>query len=301
MAAPHLNLNLNNFTLFPKLPVEIRCMIWTAMCEPRAVELEHDEELETFYSKAHSAPYPLALEICQESRNAIINEYPLCFGSIFYPATTRFNFKLDTLYISEELWEDLPNLFSLFRENEINNLQHIALDEFYVTQYELENPWHPAGLRRALKALKALKEVQIVFHIRDMAPNAYLEGCGEDHALVLYQNLPEYLDCFLIDPLPNEIKDGIWDGPYRPIYGWRKCVEWRRYMELNTESGSEFESFFTIQRPSARPGHYTYAGFDESDDSEEGTITGESGSDDVPSDTEEGIPSDATLIAGRGQ
>lgn len=224
------------------------------MCKPRTVELVYDEEdPEGFCSRA---PYPPALELCQESRNAVINSYPLCFGSIFFPAIVRFNFALDTLFIDNELEENLPHLFSTFKDAEINGLRYLALDEYYIFDYRLDEDKLGEGLHRALKTLKSLKEIQLVFDVESLASMTL--GCDEGHKKILYDELPKELSHINFDPLPTMEqfeKRGItvWDGPCRPVYGWRRCGSWEDYTVPDYGSQEEYDSDADDWSPSFWP------------------------------------------------
>ncbi len=109
---------LSTFTLFPNLPFELRCLIWKTSCQSRLVEVSYDSSDGFSSNVAH----PIALEVCHESRNAVINNYPLCFGSIFHPAKIRFNFATDVLYVDNCIEDDVAHLFSTFREREVREI-----------------------------------------------------------------------------------------------------------------------------------------------------------------------------------
>ncbi|KAF8854118.1 hypothetical protein BDZ45DRAFT_806109 [Acephala macrosclerotiorum] len=225
--------SLQTFTCFPRLPLELRCLIWEAMCQPRTVELEYDEDFpEGFSSRAMN---PKVLEVCRESRKTVIDSYPLCFGSVFFPAKVRFNFAIDTLFIDNDFEENLPHLFSTFKDAEINGLKHLALEQYYVVGYNLEDGKLAEGLRRALDSLKSLKEVQVVFDIESLASST-LE-CGDEHPIELYDTLPKELNPIAsrIEDLPTMkafSKEAIlWDGPCRPVYGWRRCPMWSQMID----------------------------------------------------------------------
>ena len=84
-----------------------------------------------------------------------------------------------------------------------------------------------AGFRQALKALKSLKEIQIVFDVHEMMGAAM--NCYNWHEMVLYdREIPHEISHSGMDPGPLPAKDiiqkgGAWDGPCRAVYGWRRC------------------------------------------------------------------------------
>jgi hypothetical protein len=149
-----------SFTVFPNLPLELRCLIWEKTCEPRIVEVSYEDD---GFSSLSSVP--MALRVCKESRDTVIHSYPLCFGSIFYPPKIRFNFTLDTLYIDNKIEEDIPHFFSTLREREISSLRFLAIDGYFVgptSQYDVA---FISNMRRAVKSLTGLKELLVVLTI----------------------------------------------------------------------------------------------------------------------------------------
>jgi 2EXR family len=124
--ASHSVANLaRTFTLFPKLPTEMRTMIWKLTLEPRMVEIDFDDE-KGFYSKIN---YPVGLTVFQDSRQAVIGYYSLCFGSVWLPHKTRFNFSLDAIYLDKSFIEHVRLLFSSLMREEVKKIQYFAIDE----------------------------------------------------------------------------------------------------------------------------------------------------------------------------
>ncbi|TEY43616.1 hypothetical protein BOTCAL_0367g00040 [Botryotinia calthae] len=116
------------FTLFPKLPMEMRDTIWRLTLEPRLVEVrpkyEHRDE---FYS---TAPLPIVMTVCKDSERAVQSLYPQCFGGWLGPAKIRFNFNIDTLYLDWKIQEHLvPFLLSISLQ-EAEKIQFLALDQY---------------------------------------------------------------------------------------------------------------------------------------------------------------------------
>lgn len=127
-------------TCFPRLPLEIRTMIWKQTPGPRVVEILFGDEAyyddrdnesvraevcihneQGFHTNIRT---PVALEICQEPRKAVIASYPLCFGSVWFPRRIRINFEIDTLFINDQNLKVLPLFFSLLDQNESHNLRY---------------------------------------------------------------------------------------------------------------------------------------------------------------------------------
>jgi hypothetical protein len=213
-----------NFHCFSRLPLELRCEIWKASMEPRVVEISY-ELPDGFYSNAR---LPEALTVCRESRNTLLPFYRLCFGTIFHPAKTRFNFDLDTLYIDNAFEEDVPHLFSALRGFELKGLKYVALDSYFNGSDSHEDFQFVAHLKRAMRCLEALKELQIVFDIQVLSERTL--GCGqEDHTMEIHDTLPKELQIpeLKISPLPEDVdfdQFDMWKSKkVKPVYGWRRC------------------------------------------------------------------------------
>ncbi|KAN0122775.1 hypothetical protein V8E51_001101 [Hyaloscypha variabilis] len=240
---------LTSFTVFPNLPFELRCLIWETSCESRIIEISYDSE-DGFSS---SVDPPIALEVCQESRNHLLNNYPLCFGSIYHPAKIRFNFSIDTLYVDNSMEEDMAHVFSTFREREISSLKYLAIDNYYGNA-PIEDDFDPfEGLKRAVKCLTSLRELLVVFHVDSLSPR--IIGCGGDHNLRLYDSLPADLQhpTFELPALSalslRDFESWELEIPSRPIYGWRRCPD---SDDLMTSPRAFFEQDFDSDEDSER-------------------------------------------------
>ncbi|KAH7364109.1 hypothetical protein BKA65DRAFT_129828 [Rhexocercosporidium sp. MPI-PUGE-AT-0058] len=229
---PHIT-----FTVFPNLPFELRCMIWQATCRPRVVELEYDEE-DGFTPRS---PGPIALRVCKESRDNIIQSYPLCFGSIFHPAKTRFNFSLDTLYIGSELEENVPHFFSTFGPLEISSLQVLALEDCYnetILPYEITLT---TQLQKMVEKFTALRELLIVYDVVEMTDRTI--NCSDGHTMELHAELPQELShpSVKVDQLPkHEDPEAqsykLWMvKTCKPVYGWRRCPHGVAFSDLDLD------------------------------------------------------------------
>ncbi|KAM0151742.1 hypothetical protein ACHAPG_008080 [Botrytis cinerea] len=130
------------FTLFPKLPIEMRDTIWRLTLEPRLVEVRPKYEYrDVFYS---TAPLPIAMTVCKDSERAVQSLYPKCFGSWLGPATIRFNFKIDTLYLDWKIQEHLMSFLLSISLQEAEKIQFLALDQYLRwgrRQIDLDYTW----------------------------------------------------------------------------------------------------------------------------------------------------------------
>lgn len=210
------------FTCFGRLPAELRAEIWKATLEPRIIEMKYDLP-EGFYAE-HDIP--VALTVCQESRNILLPHYPLCFGTIFHPAKTRFNFNVDTLYIDNSFEEDIPHLFSAFREVELKELKYVAVDSYFNSPDDGEE--FIVHLRRAMRHLKGLEELQIVYDVQILTDRTL--GCGqEDHPMEIFDTLPKDLchpdlDIGVLSSNEDLQEETLWKvKKVKAVYGWRRC------------------------------------------------------------------------------
>ena len=145
-------------------------MIWQFTFLPRVVELLASEHCTGgFYSQAE---LPVALHVCKESRVEAEIFYQVRFGSFLQAEKTYFNYSIDTLYLDIALEEDcLHRLFGILKQDELSSLKYVAIDEAYLDGQDPDLVIDPnstrAGLWKALKAMKGLKEVVIVREIEN--------------------------------------------------------------------------------------------------------------------------------------
>ncbi|PVH84710.1 hypothetical protein DL98DRAFT_610126 [Cadophora sp. DSE1049] len=183
--------SLDHFTLLNKLPDELRVMIWRCTFLPRIVEILASKYCTGgFYSQAE---LPVALHVCQESRDEVKRHYSTCFGSFLQPERILFNYDIDVLYLDIALEEDcLHRLFGVLKQDELSRLKHVAIDEAYLDLEEqgqvIGHGSTTAGLRKALKAMKNLKEIIVVREIENdtrprnhnRAPKVQMQFCDSD-------------------------------------------------------------------------------------------------------------------------
>ncbi|KAG4424791.1 hypothetical protein IFR04_002139 [Cadophora malorum] len=248
---------LTTFKIFPNLPYELRCMIWEATCLPRLIEIEYDED-EGFTPRNCD---PIALKICKESRKLIEQSYPLCFGSIFHPPKTRFNFAIDTLYIGNEIEEHVPHFFSTFGPLEISSLQVLALEDCY---NETTLPFETtltSQLQRMVKKFTGLRELLIVYDVVAMTDRTI--DCADGHPLEIHTEIPSELKhpSVMIDPLPKD-EDAeahgfkLWEvKKCNPVYGWRRCPGGVSFsdLDLSLEDDMSDEENFGLYGPWGGP------------------------------------------------
>lgn len=119
--------NEKSFTLFGKLPFEIRTLIWHATLKPRVVNILYKigSNLSPITS---SVGLPIALKVCHESRSIIIPLYPKHFGSVLLPPRIRVNFELDTVYLADRKIDFVASFFSILSQAELDGIQYFAVN-----------------------------------------------------------------------------------------------------------------------------------------------------------------------------
>ena len=241
------------FAMFSRLSTEIRFIIWKLTLEPRVVEVMYREE-RGFYS---DVGLPTGLLVCRDSYDAVSAYYPLCFGCEWFPAKIRFNFALDTLYISEDFRGNIPSFFSLLREDACNKLQYLALDMTLFWDFESihgrEEDWIQnvflRGLRKSLERMRGLRELFEVYDLQVWAYHiAWDSGRSFSRgALKFTDRLPNsfrYPAFVKEQELPKQYPFfSKWDVPeIRPVFGVREGLKavkvskpQRRYMDDSSE------------------------------------------------------------------
>ncbi|TVY33217.1 hypothetical protein LSUB1_G008273 [Lachnellula subtilissima] len=113
-----------SFPQFPKLPTELRTIIWNLTLPSRIVEIKF-VETRGFYTRVK---IPVALRVCKDSRDAVLSSYSTCFGNLMFTPRTLFNFSLDTLYIGRQFQEQVLHLVASLNATEISKIQNLAID-----------------------------------------------------------------------------------------------------------------------------------------------------------------------------
>jgi hypothetical protein len=131
------------FTLFPKLPFELRQIIWTlALPKPRTIMVT-SREFVTYnermspvrnYRAGHNAQtVPCVLHVCAESRSLGLKTYQLAFATQLRGRPVYFNFQSDTLYMKDSFaLESFCGGYSDFEKSGLGgdlkeNIRHLAL------------------------------------------------------------------------------------------------------------------------------------------------------------------------------
>ena len=178
-----------------------------------------------FYSQAE---LPVALRVCQESRNVVKGLYPRCFGWFLQPERILFNFNLDTLYLPvSPAEEELRRLFGVLKASELNHIQSIAIHEKNFTASSADPYQAIVGLNRVLRAMPHLKEITIVFDITTEESNPHSSQTAQIKFYASHEagNAQEGWPA-VVEELPNTEEKFAWWKPSRntkltAVYGWR--------------------------------------------------------------------------------
>jgi len=151
------------------------------MAEVSSKEIRHRISRQTLKSRTVDMRYclergcwspvqtPVALRLCNDSRNAVRSLYPLCFGSVLHEPTTVFNFSLDILFFDWTLQSRVSQRLASMTEHEFSHLRSIAFDhlinEAFDTDYACENSVFELFKKAAIR-MPALEEF-LVYNIGD--------------------------------------------------------------------------------------------------------------------------------------
>lgn len=228
---------LDSFTLFPKLPKEVRYMIWEHTLKSRVVEIEYSVS-RGFYSRAK---IPIAMKACRESRRAVLKSYPLSFGNILHKPVVAFNFSLDTLYFELKMQLRVTEFLVSLTRSEAESIQSIAVDRLMEEAMEIgiEDVSPDRALdtfKAASYAMPALKEFFIVHNFADFYDGASPpEGNGPPmlfeefpYDLQMYvwwegfdtNNFDHFSDCQILPDLTS-LTTGFDVPKIGSVFGWR--------------------------------------------------------------------------------
>jgi hypothetical protein len=195
---------LVKFTVFLKLPIEIRQAIWNHTLAPRVVEIDYSLD-RGFFSKVK---IPIALKVNKDSRNAVGHLYPVCFGNVLHQPSIRFNFSIDTLYFDADLGPEVLQFVVSLKESELKKIRYIAIDRDINDYVEfgdyIENSFDSMTcLQKAVDAMPAIQETLVVFKLNEYwHDHGFPEGVGQIELMDSFSyGLQQYMyhECFHLD------------------------------------------------------------------------------------------------------
>jgi len=140
LANPHIQ----GFTLFNKLPFDLRLMVWNLCIPPRVVEILFNRRTGVCRS---TTPIPVLLHLNQEARYFALKHYQLAFGNDNCEPLIYFDFKIDTLYIGAGNVEccNPGYLFTALGIQDTQKVKHLASDHnlaFYKNLIYMPDPMY---------------------------------------------------------------------------------------------------------------------------------------------------------------
>ncbi|KAG9236274.1 hypothetical protein BJ875DRAFT_494318 [Amylocarpus encephaloides] len=210
------------FTLFMNLPFDLRAAIWKASFVPRSVSMHYMSYTSPGGFHTMESP-PVALSVHKESRNLALKLYPLCFGSIWYPATVPFNLTLDILFLTSISVDQLPHFFAVMNQNELSRLRYIAISAPKLNRLSLPQR---SKFKDALKHLAGLEEFLIYYPVARQGKSRY---CTSVSCTVLGDILPhDVLDKGLM--VTNMLNKDKWEdlefskpSKCKTLFSWKRC------------------------------------------------------------------------------
>jgi len=197
-----------SFTLFQKLPLELRQIIWELSLESRVVEVEFSET-RGFFTRV---PIPVALRVCRDSRHAVGAAYPVSFGNILYQPRILFNFSLDTLYFDQAIQNQFLHFLATMKTEEVKKISFVAIDSDI--EFDEEH-WGDAyidcfkALCNVAPSLPALKEALLVQFIPHASQDDIPIGNGTMQ---------------LFEEWPHEVWSYHWCDPDDEFFGFPDYV-----------------------------------------------------------------------------
>jgi hypothetical protein len=189
---------LRSFTLFPKLPLEIRMMIWKQTLQPRDIEIYFAPN-RGFFTPIWG---PVALRVNKESRNTVEPLYPLSFGNVVYQPRVRFNFSIDTLFLEHDFQPQVLHFLASLKPYEITQLRYLAVDMLIDIDFgdgehvEIDTE---KVIQKAIPAMTNLKEIRIIISLEYLPEGDVSHPSGEG-AMELYDEMwPDFLRKFHLD------------------------------------------------------------------------------------------------------
>ncbi|KAL2065678.1 hypothetical protein VTL71DRAFT_3348 [Oculimacula yallundae] len=222
------------FVLFPKLPLEIRLLIWESVClQPRFIDLwtfrsememlaivSHEEGGDpVFYYYTHTGP-PAILHISQEARQVGLCHYHYEFGthaevsisgpsrgimSISTPPRIYVNWACDIISPIQQAQGEVPDLPDIIA-SKYHNIHRFAVDEAHVRR--LSTTFKPSWLKDLLcpapeESSTSLREIVIYY-------------CNYKYGVPAYKGEPPQLIYLDENDLQIDVPGGLggsWSGP----------------------------------------------------------------------------------------
>jgi len=170
------------FTIFPRLPIELRFKVWeNASMATRTLELVYLINDRRFYTLQ---PVPAVLHTCRESRRVGKRIYHLSFGSAKCPPRTYFNPISDIIYFGFRVYDaEVKSMLKFFRKHtesfeDQDQIQRLALAE-YLWRIDREGSLFPPW-RSGRTAHKIVEFHQSFPHLKELIFVTGQDECEDD-------------------------------------------------------------------------------------------------------------------------
>lgn len=126
--------------------------------QPRVVELARSHNA-AFRALVNNLP---VLEVCRDSRAAVIQLYPLSFGTFWYPPPTCFNSDMDTIYLDYDIAKELAFFFTFLSQFELSRIRYFALDmSLFIDERYFSSGYDGIYQETSLRGLESVVNVLI--------------------------------------------------------------------------------------------------------------------------------------------
>ena len=166
--------NQGTFTLFPKLPEELRLYIWNVVKEPRVVEVRFQLDGRKNKHK-YFAEQPVLLHVCRESRIEALKRYENAFPSRWAMKRVRsnnpesnnvhFDFDIDILFIGcARGVKQIPIFLKHHKTNHLTRVQRVATPDS-----------NHGDLAKMIAKFSGLRELMVTMNRKDAHHDSHMQ------------------------------------------------------------------------------------------------------------------------------
>jgi len=152
------------FTLFPKLPVELRRIIWRHSLPGTRVVAVFCDAYDQAPSFRSTTPVPTILHVSSEARMVALRYYELRFAvstTPALPARTYFDSEIDSLYLGVGNFhpsgnDAIASFIRLLQPRDLNSIKNLIMDATIETIYPDEEYNQPGLMSLGLKNIESI-------------------------------------------------------------------------------------------------------------------------------------------------
>ena len=219
-----------SFTLFPRLPLELRRLIWRhSLPGPRIIYI---------YCWAplcdSCCAMPTALHVNREARGIALERYKARFGLSSAPESPPeiyFNSEIDTIYLGVGNFglsgpDTVISFLSLLNPTDLESIKHLAIDEVLEPLYPDEEEEMVGLMKMGLKTLESVTIISSLNNKLDVVLQRLKKGRAEFHAWKI--NDGEALPCQLTK------RATYWEGELSKLWAYVEKNEFNESTSINT-------------------------------------------------------------------